>query len=59
MENVESYESSSRDAIVCLQLDFLYGGGLSEVQWGAIMQYSGGCKYGGGLSCSTVGGGLS
>ena len=31
-----------------------YGGGLSEVQWGAIMQYSGGWKYGGGLSLSTV-----
>ena len=33
-----------------------YSGGLSEVQWGggAIMQYSGGFKYGGGLSCSTV-----
>ena len=33
-----------------------YSGGLSEVQWGAIMQYSGGCKYGGGLSAVRSGG---
>ena len=37
-----------------------YGGGLSEVQWRVrstvegYLKYSGGCKYGGGLSCSTV-----
>ena len=30
-----------------------YSGGCA-VRWRVIMQYSGGCKYGGGLSCSTV-----
>ena len=33
--------------------------GYLAVQWGAIMKYSGGSKYGGGLSCSTVDGHLA